>query len=68
MAEPNIAVDYLAQANQANKPVDYDPARNAAPYSERLFAQFTPLPDAWKDKPKSWPTDSSPDEIKALEE
>jgi hypothetical protein len=68
VARPTITVDYLALANQASKPVEYDPNRNAARYYEMLFSQFTPLPEALKDKHKTWPTDLDPDEKKALEE
>lgn len=70
VAKPTITVDYLAQANQANKPSDYDPNVNAAPHYEKLFRQFTPLPQVLKDSDawKSWPGDLSDDQLKALEE
>jgi hypothetical protein len=70
VAKPTITEDYLAQANQANKPSDYDPNFNAAPHYEKLFRQFTPLPQVLKDGNawKSWPEDLSDDELKALEE
>ncbi len=68
VAQPTITVDYLAQANQASKPPNYDPNQNAAPPAENLLSQFVPLPEAWKDKSQSWPTDSSLEQIKVLEE
>jgi hypothetical protein len=68
VAQPTITVDYLAQANEVSKPADYDPNRNAALYYEKIFAQFVALPEPLKDKHRSWPTDLSPDELKALEE
>ncbi len=70
VAKPTITVDYLTQANQANQPTDYDPNRNAAPHYEKLFSQFTPLPEVLKtgNRWKSWPTDLDPNEYKALQE
>jgi hypothetical protein len=69
VAQPTVTVDYLAQANQANKPADYDPNRNAAPYYEKLFSQFTPLPQSLKDSKawRSWPGDLSDDQLKTVE-
>ena len=66
LARPTIAVDYLSQANEARKPPNYDPKLNAAPYYERLFSEFVPLPELLDSG--SWPGDLSPDEYKALEE
>ncbi len=70
VAKPTITVDYLTQANRANQPAEYDPSRNAAPHYEKLFSQFTPLPEVLKSESrwKSWPTDLDPNEYKALQE
>jgi hypothetical protein len=68
VAEPTITVDYLAQANQANKPANYDPNQNAAAHYEKLLSEFIPLPEALKEVWKSWPADLEPNEYKALEE
>jgi len=70
LAEPTITVDYLSQANRANQPADYDPNRNAAPHYERLFSQFTLLPEVLRSENrwKSWPTDLDPNEYKALQD
>ena len=67
LARPAITVDYLAQANEAGKPVNCDPNRNAAPYYEELLAQFIPPPETLKHKFQLWPTDLSSEEFKALE-
>ncbi len=70
VAKPTVTVDYLTQANQVNQPTNYDPNRNAAPHYERLFSQFTPLPEVLKSENrwKLWPTDLDPNEYKALQE
>jgi len=57
VAKPTITVDYLTQANQANKPANYDPNRNADSHYERLFSTLVPLPEALKEVWKSWPAD-----------
>jgi hypothetical protein len=67
LARPTITVDYLAQANKAGKPINCDPNRNAAPYYEKLLAQFIPPPETLKHKFQLWPTDLSSEEFKALE-
>lgn len=68
VAKPTIAVDYLTQANEANRPADYDPSRNAAPHYEKLFSQFVPPPQALLEARSLWPADLGPDDYKALEE
>ncbi len=66
VAKPTISVDYLAQANEAIKPADYDPNRNAAPHYEKLFSQFTPLPEILQHKFKAWPTELILNEYEAM--
>jgi hypothetical protein len=68
MAEPTMIVDYVTRASQASKPAYYDPNRNAAPYYDTLFGQFTPLPEVLKSKYRAWPADLSPEEFRALAE
>jgi hypothetical protein len=68
IAKPTITVDYLARANEAGIPVDYDPNHNAAPHYEQLFAQLTSLPETLKDRHRSWPADLDPEEFNALAE
>jgi hypothetical protein len=67
-AQPTITVDYLAQANAAVKPADYDPNHNAGPQYEKLFSQFTPLPEILDGRFKAWPADLLLDEYEALRE
>lgn len=68
VAKPTIGVDYLAQANQANRPSGYDPNQNAAPHYERLFSIFVPIPETLNGVWKSWPADLEPNEYRALED
>ena len=68
VARPAITVDYLAQANEVNKPVNYDPNQDAAPHYEKLLSQFVALPETLKYRHRLWPTDLNPEEFKALEE
>ncbi len=68
VAQPTMAVNYLAQANQASKPPDYDPEHDAAPHYETLLSQFVPLPEKLRPKHRSWPADMHPEECRALEQ
>jgi hypothetical protein len=68
IAKPTITLDYLAQANQANRPADYDPNRDAAPHYEKLFSQFIPPPQSLLEVRSLWPADMEPDDYRALKE
>ncbi len=46
LGKPTIATDYAAEYNKVTTPPDYDPNLNAGPHYERVFAAFTPLPEA----------------------
>lgn len=68
VAKPTITVDYLAQANEIIKPANYDPNLNAAPHYEKLFSQFTPLPEILEHRFKAWPVELILNEYEALKE
>ncbi|MBN1361848.1 MAG: hypothetical protein JW993_14725 [Sedimentisphaerales bacterium] len=68
LAKPTISVDYLAQANELSRPPDYDPNLNAAPYYEKLFAEFVPLPEGLAGQVRLWPTGLRREQLEMLEQ
>jgi hypothetical protein len=68
VAKPSVPAGNLATANRIGKPTKYGPDRNAAPYYERLRAQFVPVPATLRERWQTWPADLSSGELRALEE
>lgn len=68
VAKPTITVDYQPQIDRAMRPADYDPNLDAAPYYDRLFSQFVPLPEELQGRFRLWPTELSTEEREALED
>jgi hypothetical protein len=64
---PRASVDYIAEYNRLNKPTDFDPNDNAAPYFDKAFELMVEEPNDIKALYKLWPGDMNDDQIKTAQ-
>jgi hypothetical protein len=60
---PRTSIDYITEYNRINKPVDFDPNDNAAPYFDKAFAIMVEGPNDVKALYKLWPGDMNSEQI-----
>jgi hypothetical protein len=63
---PQSNVDYIAEYNRINKPVDFDPNDNAAPYFDKAFAIMAESPNEITKLYKLWPGDLNDYQLQAV--
>ena len=75
-AKPNITINYVEKNNQLTKPINFDPAQNAAPLYDKAFANFYEMPNALRDSldeyesnlEDTWPGDLDSETLEQLEQ
>ena len=75
-AKPNITINYVEKINQLTKPINFDPAQNAAPLYDKAFANFYEMPKALEDSlyeyednlEDTWPGDLDSETLEQLEQ
>jgi hypothetical protein len=58
-----IPFDYIAEYNRINKPADFNPNDNAAPYFDKAFEVMAEAPNDVKNLYKLWPGDMNNEQI-----
>jgi hypothetical protein len=66
-AKPKITVDYVAEYNRISRPANYDLNDNAAPYYQKAFDVYVPMPDELRKPHINWPVDFNDTEQALLE-